>query len=336
MPLVTVIMPTYNCELYVYEAVQSILNQTFTDFEFLIIDDCSTDQTFSVLSAFDDDRIVLIQKPENTGYTDSLNYGISIAKGKYIARMDGDDISLPERFQRQFDFLESHPEVVICGTAIQIIGTQIIERHPENHDDLKIKLCFSAVFHHPTVMIRTAVLKSNLYNKAYEPAEDYELWTRLAFIGKMANLADVLLHYRIHSSQTSSVRKSIQDQNIFRCQMIMLRKFFIEENFTTTQIKSTLDPNCIQTKEAIVTSLALYNYIIKFNREMPIFNQKALEKAFYNKRLFLFRNFMKSHPTSVTTLFFVLKLQGLQGFVTTIAPFKIFKKRIKQVLNYIN
>ena len=248
LPLVSVLMPVYNCESFIREAIQSVLNQTFTDFELLIIDDCSTDATLQILKSYLDSRIQLIEKEKNTGYTDSLNYGISIAKGKYIARMDGDDISLPRRFQKQFDFLESNPEVVICGTAIKIIGKDTIERHPSKHEDLQIKLCFSSVFHHPTVMIRADVLKQNKYNKEFEPAEDYELWTRLAFVGKTANLEDVLLHYRIHSSQTSSVRKTIQDQNMFKCQMIMFNKFFIEQNFTVNQIKTTLATNCVKTK----------------------------------------------------------------------------------------
>lgn len=329
-------MPTYNCELYVYDSVMSILNQTYENFELLIIDDCSTDSTLSILKSINDERIVLIEKEKNTGYTDSLNYGISIAKGKYIARMDGDDISLPERFQMQFDFLENNPEVLICGTAIQIIGKDTIERHPSKHEDLQIKLCFSSIFHHPTVMIRTDVLKQNLYNKEFEPAEDYELWTRLAFIGKTANLENVLLYYRIHSSQTSSVRKNIQDQNIFKCQMILFNKFFIEQNFTINQIKTTLATNCVKSREDIFTSLKIYNHVIKMNRKINVFNQKALEKLFTNKKLFLLRDFLKINSYSINALFFVFKAQGFRGFLKTIQPFKIFKKQMKQILNFTN
>lgn len=334
--LITVILPTYNCEKYVKDAVNSILNQTYSNLEVIIIDDCSTDSTLQIIKSYQDSRIQLIEKEKNTGYTDSLNYGISIAKGKYIARMDGDDISLPRRFQKQIDFLESNPEVVICGTAIKIIGKDTIERHPSNHEDLQIKLCFSSIFHHPTVMMRAAVLKQNHYDKDFEPAEDYELWTRLAFVGKTANLEDVLLHYRIHSSQTSSVRKTLQDQNIFRCQMIMFNKFFIEQNFTINQIKTTLATNCVKSKEAILTSLKLYNYVIELNSKINVFNQKALEQVFYNKKLFMFRAFLKNNSYTITALFFVMKTQGFKGFLKTIQPFKVLKRQVKQLLNFTN
>ena len=121
-PKITVLLPVYNCELYVRTAIESILNQTFTDFEFLIIDDASTDKTLAVLKKIKDSRIQLIEKPVNSGYTNSLNYGLQMAKGKYIARMDGDDISHPERFAKQIVYLEAHPEVVVCGTTYKIVG----------------------------------------------------------------------------------------------------------------------------------------------------------------------------------------------------------------------
>lgn len=326
-------MPVFNCENYIFEAVDSILSQTFSNFELIIIDDCSTDLTLKIVKSFEDKRIILVQKEENTGYTDSLNYGISIAKGKYVARMDGDDISLPYRFEKQYAFLENNADVIICGTAIQIIGTQNIERHPENHNDLQVKLCFSSVFHHPTVMVRTSVIKHHFYNKEFEPAEDYELWTRLAFIGKMANLEDVLLYYRMYASQTSSVRKKSQDQNIFKCQMIMFNKFLIGQEFTINQLKTTLAKNDLKTKETILTSIKIYNHVIKYNAEIEIFNQNALENTLYNKQLFLFRDYLKNNIHSINALLFVLNSQGLKGFLRIISPMKIIKNEIKLIIN---
>jgi glycosyltransferase involved in cell wall biosynthesis len=331
VPKISVIMPVYNCELYIKEAIDSILNQTFLDFELIIIDDCSTDSTLSIVKSYGDPRINVVEKEQNTGYTNSLNSAILIAKGKYIARMDGDDISIPERLQKQYDFLERNYEVVICGTAIQIIGSHKVERHPSNHEDLKIKLCFSSVFHHPTVMIKRNVLNQNLYNKEFEPAEDYELWTRLAFVGKMANLNDVLLNYRIHSNQTSSVRKNLQDQNIFKCQLIMLNKFFIEQNFTVKQIKNTLNTNNVRAKNDVETSLKLYNYMLKSNVEIKIFDQNTLKKIVYNKQLFLFRNYLKNNSNSFNAIFFVLKNQGFSGFIKIITPLKKIKKQFKRI-----
>ena len=112
-PLVTVLLPAYNSEAFVRESLQSILDQTFTDFELIVIDDASTDGTVALVKAFQDSRIRLVQKPHNTGYTDSLNNGIRLARGRYIARMDADDISLPHRFQKQVQFLDAHPDVAL-------------------------------------------------------------------------------------------------------------------------------------------------------------------------------------------------------------------------------
>lgn len=211
-PLISVLLPTYNCELYIKEAVDSILNQTYSNFEFLIIDDCSTDNTISILKEYQDSRIKLILKPKNTGYTNSLNYGISIANGKYIARMDGDDISLPTRFEKQVKFLENNPDVVLCGTQYKIIGKNKIVTVPENHEDIKYELLQNSAFGHPTVMMRKSALDQLpfVYNAEREPAEDYDLWTRLLLIGNLYNLQEVLLQYRIHDSQVSSKRNEKQ------------------------------------------------------------------------------------------------------------------------------
>ena len=121
MPKISVLMPVYNCELYVQEAIDSILNQTFIDFELLIIDDCSTDKTVEIINNYADKRIKLTTKPHNTGLTNSLNYGLSIAQGQYIARMDGDDVSVLDRFEKQVKFLDTNPDIILCGTWYQLM-----------------------------------------------------------------------------------------------------------------------------------------------------------------------------------------------------------------------
>ena len=119
--LISVLMPVYNCSKYIYNSTISILNQTFSDFELIIIDDCSTDNTVDILKKFNDERIVLIVKQKNTGITNSLNYALDIAKSKYIARMDGDDISNIDRLEKQYEFMEGHPDVVMCGGGYEVI-----------------------------------------------------------------------------------------------------------------------------------------------------------------------------------------------------------------------
>ena len=330
MPKISVLMPVYNCELYIKEAIESILNQTFSDFELIIIDDCSTDLTLAIVKSYSDSRIRVIEKKQNTGYTNSLNSAIAIAKGNYIARMDGDDIALPTRFQKQYDFLSQNQEVVICGTAMQIIGSEEIVRHPSDYNNLKVKLCFSSVFHHPTVMIKANILNENLYSKDFEPAEDYELWTRLAFVGKMANLDEVLLHYRIHPSQTSSVRKKLQDQNIFRCQMIMLSKFYVEDNFTKEQIKIALEIGTFKSKNEILDSLKIYSYLIETNKRVLIFDEETFKNVLKNKKLFLFQNYLKNNHYSLDSLWFLIKNGGFGYFIKVVSPIKKLKKALKK------
>lgn len=207
-------MPVFNCRQYIEESVNSILNQTFTDFEFLIIDDCSMDGTFEYLQRLTDHRINLIRKPKNTGYTISLNLGLKMATGEYIARMDGDDISLPERFEKQVAFMDENPEVVVCGGAYEAIGSSFKFIPKCTNEDIVLDLMSVSVIAHPTAFFRNSILKKNniTYKKEYEPAEDYKMWTFLSEYGNLANLTDVVLHYRMHPNQTSSVRAKLQGE----------------------------------------------------------------------------------------------------------------------------
>ena len=211
-PNVTVLMPVYNCELYVAEAIESMLQQTYQNFEFLIIDDASEDETLKILKRFTDSRIHIIEKQKNTGYTNSLNYGLTIAKGKYIARMDGDDISLPKRLELQVAYMEQHPDVVVCGAFYKIIGTETIKTFPTNHEAIKVNLLENTCFAHPLVLIRKTTLDAHHlnYDLTKEPAEDYALWVTLLKYGKLHNIEDVLLHYRVHEQQVSQKSRKLQ------------------------------------------------------------------------------------------------------------------------------
>ena len=229
-------MPVYNSELYIREAVDSILNQTFTDFEFIIIDDASTDQSVEIIQSYSDPRIQLIVKPKNTGYTNSLNYGLTIAKGEYIARMDSDDISLPERFEKQIAFLDTHPDVVLCGTQFQFIGSNRISKQPISYEELKVRLISASCIAHPTICFRAKFFKDFgiSYDHNQEPAEDYDLWTRLIFISKIVNLKEVLLAYRVHTSQVSSARFLEQRKVSNAIKYRMLQK--VSENINSESI----------------------------------------------------------------------------------------------------
>ncbi|OXA92207.1 glycosyltransferase family 2 protein [Flavobacterium hercynium] len=211
-PKITVLMPVYNCDLFIKEAIHSVLNQTFSDFELIIIDDASSDSTVSLVKEIEDSRIKLIEKERNSGYTNSLNYGLEIAKGQYIARMDGDDICFPERFAKQVAFLDQNPDIALCGTLFKVIGRDIIVKVPEKHEDMKMAMLRDCCIGHPTVMIRKSYLDkfSLIYDVHKEPAEDYDLWTRLLKVGKLHNLQEVLLDYRVHDAQVSQKRNDQQ------------------------------------------------------------------------------------------------------------------------------
>jgi glycosyltransferase involved in cell wall biosynthesis len=205
-PLVSVLMPAYNAEKYIGEAIESILNQTFKDFEFIIVNDGSKDNTLKIIEKYKnrDSRIILINNSVNLKISKSLNTGINLSKGKYIARMDADDYSYPHRLERQFKFMENNPSIGVLGGAMEIInenGKSIGKRTYASKDkEIRRKMFRYSPFSHPLIMIRKSVLDlAGLYNSRYDSAEDYELYFRLGVYTKFANLSDVLLRYRERS-----------------------------------------------------------------------------------------------------------------------------------------
>lgn len=238
-------MPVYNGEKYLPAAVESILNQSFHDFEFLIVDDGSTDNTWNLLQGYasTDSRIRLMQNPNNIGLVRTLNLGLQLACGKFVARMDADDISLPERFRTQVEYMESHPEVGVLGTNVRHIdaeGNLLFQGRSkylefQSRKVIRWTLLWKCTIYHPTVMLRRELLE-NLdvwYDPAFETAEDYELWTRLARKTVIDRLPDVLLHYRVVSSSISRTRTEEQKKNIGRVIRRELRDFlgsdFVQE-----------------------------------------------------------------------------------------------------------
>lgn len=211
-PKISVVLPVFNGERYLKEAIESILTQTYDQFEFIIINDGSTDNTKKILLSYTekDHRIVLIHQ-DNKGLVESLNRGVSIAKGKYIARMDADDISAPERFELQIAFLEANPDYVAIGSDVVLIdekARKLTTQHQlQDHESiLSAALVGHCPICHPSALIRTdAILKSGPYNKEFYPAEDLDLWLRLSEIGLLGNLNSSLLFYRMHGGSISGV-----------------------------------------------------------------------------------------------------------------------------------
>jgi len=198
MPEVSVLMPVYNVrEEYLKEAVESILNQTFTDFEFIILDDCSANDISGVIRAYNDERIKYFRNEQNLGIAKSRNKLMELAAGKYAALMDNDDISLPQRLEKQVAFLNSHPEISVVSSAYEMFPKTQIVVHPERVS--YIDLIKSCVVTHPSVMFRLADFRKFdlTYNSEYICSQDYELWSRAIRFLKIANLKDVLLRYRV-------------------------------------------------------------------------------------------------------------------------------------------
>jgi glycosyltransferase involved in cell wall biosynthesis len=206
MPAISVILACYNTERYLRAAVQSILTQTFTDFELLLLDDGSTDSSTKICNqlAANDSRIKLISRP-NKGLTKTLNEGLSLATAPLIARMDADDISLPTRFAKQVEYLTAHPDCVCLGTRVTLIDpydspintTDHKLTHAEIDADILKGIGWSIV--HPAAMMRTdAVRRVGGYREQFKTSQDLDLWLRLAEIGQLANLPDPLVQYRQH------------------------------------------------------------------------------------------------------------------------------------------
>jgi glycosyltransferase involved in cell wall biosynthesis len=200
-PKISVIMSVYNCEKYLKESVDGILSQTFSDFEFIIINDGSADKSREILESYKDSRIRLFNN-QNKGLTKSLNEAIGYSNGEYIARMDADDISLPERFEKQIKFLDANPECAMCGTWAEFIdedGKYLRDYNtPVTDSEIKKEILFHNPFIHPSVMIRKSVFeKVGLYDTSFRYAQDYELWTRIAIKFKTGNIPEKLLRYRL-------------------------------------------------------------------------------------------------------------------------------------------
>jgi glycosyltransferase involved in cell wall biosynthesis len=227
-------MSVFNGERFLREAVLSIVKQTFVDFEFLIVDDASTDTTPQILRelAAQDARIRIITNPMNLGLTKSLNIALrlaSLAQDGFTARMDADDIALPTRLENQVDFLESHSDIGVVGTAYEFVDAQnrvVGQKHPPTTDDeIRRSLIRFNPFLHSSVMIRKTLLDEvNGYDESFRRAQDYDLWMRLAPLTKLANLPEVLMQKRFTTTMTSYASEREQIKTAVRIRATAIRR----------------------------------------------------------------------------------------------------------------
>lgn len=228
-PLVSVIMPVHNGERYLHQAVSSILAQDLIDFELIIINDGSTDSTQAILGKITDNRILLVDQVRK-GLIASLNLGLTLARGQYVARMDSDDIAAPDRLGKQLAFLIKHPEIGILGTACWLIDAQgrklRLKHWPANDLFIRWRSLLECPFAHPTVIIRKSILagKDLHYDVNFQAVEDYELWTRLLDHTCGNNLNTPLLFYRVHEGSESSMHHRLQYVNHNRVALRTIRR----------------------------------------------------------------------------------------------------------------
>lgn len=279
-PRISVIMAVYNGEKYLKESIDSILCQTFNNFEFIIINDNSTDKTEKIIESYNDPRILLKKNDINLGLSASLNIGIKLAKGEFIARMDADDISLPQRFEKQLNFLDNNPEIALCGTNIIKFNNnkKIQEKFPTNPEEIKCGLLLSNPFAHPSVMIRKSIFdKYNLSYPQYKNAQDFALWAEIAKYEKMSNLDEFLLLYRLHSLQTSKNNK----QQVF--EEVVLKQY---KNINFVPAQEELELNFLinrkkysNNKEFLIKVNKFFSKIIKYNSKNPYYSEEVLSKV---------------------------------------------------------
>lgn len=267
MPKISVIMPAYNAEKYIQEAIDSILCQNISDFELIVINDCSQDRTEQLILSYSDPRIVYVKNEKNLGVARTLNKGLELANGQYIARMDADDVSLPDRFEKQLIYMENNPGTVVCGSNILIFtddGDEKLCRYPKNDRQIKTALLFACPFAHPSVMMRADMLRTHglRYEEAFEKVEDYRLWSRLASLGDFANLPEPLLRYRSHSAQVCATSSQAQYEGKLRLAATILPQIGILDTVNQQLIVDVFDGR-IFTEDAFLKFEMLAHKIAK-------------------------------------------------------------------------
>lgn len=275
-PMISVIMPVYNQQNFVGPAIESILGQTYSDFELIIFDDGSTDDSLKIIQSYDDPRIRVVWGKGNRKLVPPLNDGLRMARGKYVARMDSDDISLPTRFEEQVSFLETHPDVDICGTFFRTIGRGInyVASYPIEHNDIKLALMFFCSFAHPAIMIRRSTIleKKLFYDEAFLYAEDYDLWSRMAWEGGVFyNIPKVLLRYRVGKFHISSVHGGRQKQLTHQ----IVARNFVQFGLKEEDIQPLLRE--IHRSSELKDALHVFDMLIEINHERKVYDQKKFE-----------------------------------------------------------
>ncbi|MGB1211160.1 MAG: glycosyltransferase family 2 protein [Lacinutrix venerupis] len=279
MTELTVIMPVYNGEAFLAEAIDSVLKQTFTNFKLLILDDNSKDDTANILDSYkqQDSRIEIITKTENVGPANLRNEGILHAKTEYIALLDADDIALPTRFEKQLLFLKNNLEYGVCGTWFTFFGDKKNKtvKHEETHKQIKIQMLNNCCIGNPTVMLKKSHLAGLRFENQYVPAEDYALWSQLVYKTKFYNIQESLLQYRWHPNNISQTKA----ENLKKSENIIKKKQLLNLGITFKDANINAYLNAISltrglTKNEIKNTVEASKKLIALNVKKQVYSQE--------------------------------------------------------------
>ncbi|MGV4438319.1 glycosyltransferase family 2 protein [Ornithobacterium rhinotracheale] len=295
-PLVSVIIPIYNAAPHLKEAIESITNQTYKNLEIILVDDCSTDNSFEIAASIKDERIKLYKNQENLKISKTLNFAISKTKGEYIARMDADDISDLTRIEKQISFLENHQDIDFCGTAIRFFGE--IEQdlfYKENIKDIRDEILQGSPFAHAATIFRTNIKPYLQYEDKYAGAEDIELFSRLLKKGiKGGNLNEILYLYRITGNQTIFLKENgrikfneKQKKISFNIKRQNLKYSYPSDfNFKNKELLESIliGETTIKNTNQVVEFANFINYLNTHSKR-DFFSKNAFNKIFYYRVL---------------------------------------------------
>ncbi len=285
-PLVSVVMPVYNAEKHLKEAIESILNQTFSDFEFLIIDDGSTDSSPFIIQSFQDKRIRCIRHDYNKGLIFSLNEGMKEARTEYIVRMDADDISFLKRIEKQVNFFKKNADIDVVGSYFIGLDSNKIFEMGLTHNEIRTQMLFNSTIAHPTIAFRRMKFINNnlFFNSEFKHAEDYELWIRASQYLKFANIPEVLLKYRTHSGQISYQHNEVQLDLMLKCQQMQIEKLGIVATNEEYQLHYSILKLDYTFDEFYATNVLLwFRKISEANSRSKFYDQTTLNDMLHKK-----------------------------------------------------
>ncbi|MGY6276302.1 glycosyltransferase family 2 protein [Methylomonas sp. MgM2] len=345
-PLVSVVMPVYNGQKHLSEAIESILSQHFPHFELVIIDDGSTDSTSSIIQQYvnKDSRIRFYRNSTNRGLAETLNIGMQLSCAPFVARMDADDIAHPNRLDRQYEFMRANPQISLCGTAIQVVESPKVAVHPPNtHQEIVAAMLFENSLCHPTIFFKKEIIFGEFhgYQSAFNGAEDYDLWQRLSEspLVRFANLSEVLLSYRTHPTWNRATYK-LGQQNLTN--MIRLRQLerlklnpneydLICHEMLSTPTSTTFRPNFDDCH-------AWLNKIEIANNEHNVFSRPHLEHELEKRWLNLCLQTSYKYPFSVSAYLKGRKSAGLLNntYQLTRMLWRFYKNKFRPLKTDLN